>query len=265
MSGPAEQAALARVPDLPQWVDTRGMLLSGRALITFPSSARFDSDGFVVELASRALLSAIDNPPGELIAGRAQAMRGAVNVLCAPDTADVVGRALPSWIGRDVRLQSLPRVMPWEDETDDRHVSIVTLAEAPSLAHVPDSLRQELTDALEGHPCARFVPGALPERLPADASPTPVPVAAAWIDGQPVAFCYPVLQTDTLWDVSVDTLEGFRGLGLAGRVARAMVRHMRSRGKAPVWGAVETNAASLRVARQLGFVDAGRLMVFAMR
>ncbi len=70
---------------------------------------------------------------------------------------------------------------------------------------------------------------------------------------------------ETLWDVSVDTLAAFRGRRLAGRAARAMVRQMRSQGKAPVWGAVETNAASLSVARQLGFAEAGRLAVLATR
>ena len=35
-------------------------------------------------------------------------------------------------------------------------------------------------------------------------------------DGRAAAFCYPVLQTERHWDVSVDTLEGYRGRGLAG-------------------------------------------------
>jgi GNAT superfamily N-acetyltransferase len=262
MSRPAEQAALARVPDVPQWVDTRGMLLTGRALVSFPLDPHFPSDGFVVELASRALLSAIDNPPGSLVAERALAMAGDVNVLCAPDTADSVAQALPEWVRRGVRLHALPGVMAWERGADV-DVNVFTLVDAPSIGHVSDALRTELTEALEGHPAARFVPGTLPAPVPADASPTPIPVAAAWMDGRPVAFCYPVLQTETLWDVSVDTLPDYRGRGLAGRAARAMIRHMRGRGKAPVWGAVETNAASLSVARQLGFVEAGRLEVFA--
>jgi hypothetical protein len=240
------------------------MLLTGRARVSFPLDPRFPSGGFVVELASRALLSAVDNPPVALIAERALAMSGDVNVLCAPDTAAAVGEALPEWMRRGVLLQALPGVMTWEREAEV-DVSIFTSGDAPSLEHVPDPLRAELTDALEGHPAARFVSGALPERLPADASPTPVPVAAAWRDGRAVAFCYPVLQTETLWDVSVDTLADYRGRGLAARVARTMIRHMRGQDKAPVWGALETNGASLAVARQLGFVEAGRLVVFAAR
>ena len=264
MSGPAEKAALARVPDVPQWVDTRGMLLTGRAVVWFPPAAQLTRDGFVVELAARALISVVGAPPAGLIAERAQALPGDVNVLCVTGSATVVSEALPRWVQRDVRLQALSRVMPWE-EAAEADVSLFSLGDAPPLGHVPEALRTELTDALEGHPAARFVPGALPPRQPADASPTPIPVAAAWVDGRPVAFCYPVLQTETLWDVSVDTLQGFRGRGLAGRAARAMIRQMRRAGKAPVWGALDNNTASLSVARQLGFQPAGNLTVFTAR
>jgi len=76
MSGPSERAALARVPDHPRWVDTRGMLLTARAVVSFHQPAHLDTDGFVVELASRALLSAFDNPPASLIAQRASALAG---------------------------------------------------------------------------------------------------------------------------------------------------------------------------------------------
>ncbi len=262
MSGPAEEAALARVPDLPQWVDTRGMLLTGRAVLSFPRPPRFSSDGFVVELASRALMSVVGGPPAGLIAERAQGLHGDVNVLCASDGVAVVREALPRWVQRRVRLQALPGVMGWE-EAADPDVSVFTLGNAPPLGHVPEALRAELADALEGRPTARFVPGVLPPPQLSDLSPTPVPVAAAWSDGRPVAFCYPVLQTETLWDVSVDTLPDYRGRGLAGRAARAMIRRMRASGKAPVWGALEINTASLSVARQLGFEPAGELAVFA--
>jgi RimJ/RimL family protein N-acetyltransferase len=261
MSHPADRAARDRVPDLPQWVDTRGMLLTGRARVSFLEPADYARDGFVVELASRALLSAVDRPPASLIAERAHGLSGDVNVLCLPDMVEPVAAALPGWRSQGVRLHALPGVMPWEADGDP-DVTVFVSADAPALHHIPDALREELEDALAGHPAARFVPGALPPYTPADLSPTPVPVAAAWVDGRPVAFCYPVLQTERWWDVSVDTLEEFRGRGLAPRAAREMVRLMRTRGKSPVWGAVETNAASLSVARRLGFVEAGRLAVF---
>lgn len=264
MSGPADRAALDRVPDRPQWVDTRGMLLTGRAIVSFTEPARFHGDGFVVELASRALLSAIDRPSPSLIAQRARPMEGDVNVLVAPEDAAPVAAALPEWVSRRVRLHALPHPQAWESEPDE-DVIIATREQAPSLEHVPEGLRHEIIEALEGHPPARFVPGTLPERRPEDASVTAVPVAFALVDGRAVAFCYPVLQTERYWDVSVDTVEGYRGRGLAGRAARAMIRHMGRLGKSPVWGALESNAASLGAARRLGFVETGRLLVFAAR
>ena len=260
----ADSAALARIPDQPQWVDTRGMLLTGRARVTFPAPPRFATDGFVVELASRALLSAIDDPPPALIAARARAMAGDVNVLVPPEGAAGVAAGLPGWVGRPVRLHALPQAMPWEATTDPG-VLVAEQDAAPALDHVPASLRHEILDALDGHPAARFVPGELPERAAEDASPTGLPVAFAFVEGLAVAFCYPVLQTERYWDLSVDTLDGYRGRGLAGRAARTMIRHLRGRGQSPVWGALESNGASLALARRLGFVEVGRLTVFAAR
>jgi hypothetical protein len=260
-AAPAERAALERVPDRPPWVDTRGMLLTRRAVVSFAPGATLATDGFVVELASRALVSVVGRPPGALIEERARALEGDVNVLCALDTADAVESALQGWQRHSALINALPSAQPWESDTETG-VTVFTRADAPSLSHVPEPLRSELIDTLEGHPAARFVPGTLPPAGGADRSDVPIPMAAAWADGLPVAFCYPVLQTETLWDVSVDTLPAFRGRGLAGRAAREMTRHMRVRGKAPVWGAVETNGASLSAARRLGFLVAGRLAVF---
>ncbi|MCA1559198.1 MAG: GNAT family N-acetyltransferase [Acidobacteria bacterium] len=69
-------------------------------------------------------------------------------------------------------------------------------------------------------------------------------------------------RTASLSDVSIDTLEEYSGRGLAARAARTLVRQMRRSGKAPVWGALSSDYASLAVARRLGFEEAGRLSVF---
>ncbi len=84
--------------------------------------------------------------------------------------------------------------------------TIFSEADAPDLAHVPDHLRRELTEALSGRPRVRFVAGELPPRGNRSLV-TGLEMCAAWQDGLPVAFCYPVVQTETLWDVSIDTLE----------------------------------------------------------
>jgi GNAT superfamily N-acetyltransferase len=79
----------------------------------------------------------------------------------------------------------------------------------------------------------------------------------------PVAFCYPVFETETLWDVSVDTLEAWRRRGLARACVEFLIDHMRRHGKEPVWGALVSNTASLALAASLGFGPVDRLAVFS--
>ena len=69
-------------------------------------------------------------------------------------------------------------------------------------------------------------------------------------------------ETEGLWDISIDTLVGHRRRGHAARCAAFMIRHMReTAGKEPVWGALETNTASMNLAASLGFVVVDRFSV----
>ncbi|HEX2457536.1 MAG TPA: GNAT family N-acetyltransferase [Vicinamibacterales bacterium] len=262
MPGSAEDAALARVPDLAKWVDTRGMLLSGFARVRFSEPANHDRDGFVVILPPRALVSAVGRPPAPLVLDAAESLSRA-DVLCPIDDVSHTARALQTWQVSCAILHELPGTMPWEHTTDP-DTRIFMLNDAPALAHLPDDLQREIAEALRGMPLARFGDRIQPAG-PLDRPPRPLPVAAAWADGVPVSFCYPVVQSERFWDVSIDTLEEYRGRGLAARAVRAMIRHMRRTGKSPVWGALDTNAASLAVGRKLGFVEVGRLGVFTSR
>jgi GNAT superfamily N-acetyltransferase len=104
------------------------------------------------------------------------------------------------------------------------------LSPEASLAHLPEALADELRGALAGGP-----------------------VWAAWVDGAPVSFAYAPWRSARWFDVSVDTVPSARQLGLGTIVAAAMIRDERARGREPVWGADEHNAASLGLARRLGF------------
>ena len=87
-------------------------------------------------------------------------------------------------------------------------------------------------------------------------------VAAALADGRSVSFCAVSDQTESLWDISIDTLEGYRRQGHAARCVSYLVAEMRRRGKEPVWAAEETNPPSLRPAAKLGFVPVDELVLF---
>lgn len=136
----------------------------------------------------------------------------------------VVGRAI---------LHTLPDV----DALPDYEGALLLPADAP-LDHLPAPLARELRAA---H----------------------APIWCAYVDGLPVAFAYAPWRSARWFDVSVDTLPGARQLGLGTIVATAMIRDERARGREPVWGADEDNAASLRLAARLGFVATDELWVAA--
>jgi GNAT superfamily N-acetyltransferase len=237
---------LARaLPDTPCWVDTRGMLLSGRAEV-FAADAL---DGaFVVRVLSGALaaVSVAGRPSAHAIHQAVDGTTDMTPVLAQLDNAGYVGDALAA-------CPASVAVQTWTPEHAIVHrlsgVAVSGLAEgAPvrllgagePLDHLPAGLRFEI-----GH--ARMI----------------APVAVAVEDGMPVSFCYPCWTTETLWDVSIDTLDGYRRRGLAARTARFMIDLMRDEGREPVWGAMQSNVASLELARRLGFAAVDEIVVFS--
>ena len=253
--------ALTRVPDLPRWIDTRGMLLSARSIVFAPSGP-LGAD-LVAAVPDAALASVVGRPPRATLRNAVVSLDGDVNVLSQMEDADYVGAALAGWRRQRAIIHVLPDVMPWERDIEPG-ARIFTRQTAPRFDHVPEHLRRELLDALNGRTVSRFVPGHLP-RATAVVGRITVPMAAVWADGRPVSFCYPVWQTETLWDVSIETLPAYRRQGLAARAARTLIRHMRGVGRAPVWGALETNAASRALAARLGFSRPAALRSSARR
>jgi RimJ/RimL family protein N-acetyltransferase len=252
--------ALTRVPDLPRWIDTRGMLLSGRAIVFAPASGDPDGVHMIAAVPDAALASVIGRPHAAALREAIASLAGDVNVLSQMEDADHVASALAGWKRQRAIIHVLPPGVPWEQETD-RDTRIFTRETAPGFDHVPEHLLRELLDALNGRTISRFVPGHVPESA-ALARRIRVPMAAVWADGRPVSFSYPVWQTETLWDLSIETLPPYRRRGLGARAARTLIRHMRSTGRSPVWGALETNTASRALAARLGFVEAAGIAVF---
>ncbi len=88
------------------------------------------------------------------------------------------------------------------------------------------------------------------------------PVAATCVERLPVSFCYAGSQTESLWDISIDTLAGHRNRGYAALCVAFLIEHFRRQGLAPVWGALESNVPSMKLAAKLGFTPVDQLVVF---
>jgi hypothetical protein len=220
------------------------MLLSGRATITGAPAI----GDFVVRAPSGALevVSVVGHPAHDVIATTVEDASDMTLVIAQSGNAGYVGQALLAcrassagdpWIPERAILHRL--VVPTASVAED-DAGVRLLRPEDPLDHLPSSLRVEIDHARQT-----------------------APVGVATVDARAVSYCYPCWTTESLWDVSIDTLEDYRRLGLAARVARFMIALMQRQGREPVWGAMESNVASLALARTLGFSPVDEIVVFS--
>lgn len=223
---------LARdLPDIPRWIETRSMLLSGDCEVFGLEQGGSD---FVVR--DPELISVVGHPSWAAI--REAASRGWVDLLAFPENRVHVFSVLPGWT--DVRA------------------TLHMLGNAHRLPEVPEgSVRQLAVSEING---IEGLPSHLCSELELAARESLIVTVLE--DERPVSFCYAGARTETLWDISIDTLEGYRNQGHAARCVAYMVEHMRQYGKQPVWAAEQSNAPSLGLAAKLGFVPVDELIVF---
>ena len=230
----------ALLPDVPRFLETRGMLLEGCDLLGLeegPDGPNFVARGLYPE---GELVSVIGRPAAGAIGEAVSRNENSGAVIAMPENAALVARTLPDW-------QMRPAVLHLLGEgglVDASEHEVRLLSGSEELRLLPSGLRAGLRAELEG------------------ALRRGTPLAATFVDGVPVSFCYVASETEELWDVSIDTLDAYRRRGYAAGCAAFMVRHIReTTGKAPVWGALETNAASMKLAAKLGFVPVDRFFV----
>jgi RimJ/RimL family protein N-acetyltransferase len=227
-----------RLPDVPRWVEARDYLLSGECEIS--GLEETPELALVVRDPRTGFVMIVGAPNADAIreAASASCLVPDSNLIAAPEHGDHVAAALPGWSRTRAILHLLrrPEDLPPAGSSDVRFVDRATLATAEA---IPAGLRRELEQAAETSP-----------------------IAAAFVEGHPVAFCYAGSITESLWDISIDTLADHRRRGHAARAVAHMIRHMQARGKSPVWAALEDNAASWRLAQKLGFEAVDELAFF---
>ena len=227
------------VPDDPVWVDVRGALLCGRSLVMSGGAP----GSFAVVTPHVPLVWIVGEPAPALIVKAVEFVDGtAARPRCSPSAGQRQG-------GRGGPSRLAPRAGDPPHPSRRRGVAGRGRADRPLartaggvedvLDHVPDALRGEMLDAVRH--------GA---------------VACVWTDDRAVSFAYAPWTTERWFDISIDTLDGYRRRGFGGACARALIeRHARD-GRQPVWGAVASNVASRALAAYLGFLPAGSATVF---
>lgn len=233
---------LAQVPDEPVWIEARAALLDSEGGIYG------DERGFVARSDSLRLAGIVGRASEEVIRAalaniEMSSVGGQWAVVAPGGVTPAVGAAMSGMAG-------------WRQANADVFLEPESgLRVSPSTAGVAvewlDANRGALVDDL---------PPELADELRLALERTKV--AAAWVDGRPVSFCYVPCESETLWDISISTLDGYRRRGLAAATVHWLAGIQRDRGKHAVWGAHSHNTPSRRLARKLGFVWSGRLELF---
>ena len=243
---PPPEALANLLPDEPKWIDLKGLLLSGRCDVwAEPDPER----GFVARSWDYPFAGICGEPGSDLIldaiAEGCRAFGGLPlteewQLLAPPESRVAVQAALPGWRSRLVCLHRFEGSLERPDLDVEARIDLLPDGHAAAglgFDHVPAPTRQEYS--LEW----------VAQR----------PMAVAIADSIPVTFCYAAFTTETLWDVSIETLRPYRRRGLAAATFLALARHMSDRGLAPTWGAMEDNPGSLGLAARLGFVPDAEL------
>jgi hypothetical protein len=232
-----ELAVLAKhLPDIPRFVETRAMLLADQCEV-FGLELE-DSSKFVLRNTDVGTISVIGQPAAEAILQAAEPDEGDGDVLAFEDNYPYVKTVLPHWPSEKAALHLLGD-SPMLPNVPEGMVRFLQPGEVNSLTDLSEELAEELAVAARQ-----------------------TQIAATVVDGQPVSFCYAGAITETLWDISIDTIEGFRQRGLAAFCVAFMIDYFSSQGKQPVWGAFLSNTASMNLAAKLGFVPVDELYVF---
>lgn len=222
---------LSLVPDLPLWVETRDLLLWEDSKL-IENASKY---GFVVWSPEDELGSVVGEPEAHALT---QAAQDVSELLAFADNIDHVQSLLTEFDSELATIFSEPVQLPLAPPHTCREINISEIA---AHDHLPDDLLSELTDAAED-----------------DA------VIVAAFDGElPVAFAYVASETESLWDVSIDTIQSHRRQGYATAAVIHLMTKMRENGKSAVWGSMESNCASSSLAHRLGFVESGKLWVLS--
>lgn len=219
------------LPDIPRWVEARAAVLTGECdIFGMPGE-----DACIIRCTRLPLATVIGKPSTELLLRSVDIIGSEVELLVMPEDAEHVRRVLRFWRELPVTLHTRKHDPPGPPKAD-RSVRIYDPWQVTNKRGFPQQLK-EATKA------ARIV-------------------AARRVNGEVVAVCHTDAITEHWWDVGVDTVEAHRRSGHARACFAALDAYLLARGKRPVWGSVDSNTASMKMAASLGFEPAEHISVF---
>lgn len=231
LNDPIRESLLDSTPDVPLWSATRYLLKDGGRIVS-------DDSGAVVANRDGDFLAVIGAPHPETITDALTHATDDAEILVQCDFANRFREAtgLP---GKHANLYTLPTVAPAQGIDLQADVRFL---DAPP-ADLPDAdLVEELTEVFEQG----------------------VAISAVHVDGQPVAFCYSVCESEAYWEVSIDTLAEHRRKGHAIQTFLHHYHAMKKRKLQPIWGAFDDNLPSVNLAHRLGFKPAHEIWEFTL-
>ncbi|MEL6186193.1 MAG: GNAT family N-acetyltransferase [Myxococcota bacterium] len=222
--------AIDLLPDLPRWVETRDLLGWDGARVHQDDEA---SPSFVVWSPEDQLGSVVGTPQAKAVR---EAAAACAELLAFPENIEFVRGCLGEVSSERAKILLAP-----EEGVGEPHHACRFLRpeEVPQVAPEVPELAAELASVAEDGK----------------------DIYAAFDGETPVAFAYVASETESLWDVSIDTLSSHRRRGYAASAVAGLAHMMNKRGKRAVWGAAESNKASYGLARKLGFEEVDELWV----
>lgn len=226
-----------RIPDLARWVEARALLLSEEGQI-FGLQETPELSLVIREPETNALF-VIGAPALSAIRTALAANERGGEVIAPMADAAWLAELLPGW--------------------KRNRIIVHKLEDAGRLPQPPADAVRFLAPALIPH---MPIDPELRQELESGAGQSLI--AATFVEQQPVSFCYAGAITESLWDVSIDTVPQYQRRSYAAWCAAYMIRHMEGQGKKPVWQALEDNPASWRLAEKLGFKPVDELAFFTL-
>lgn len=224
------------IRDQPRWVEIRAQLLNGRGEVVGWDQA---TGSGVIRSTAAPLAGIVGQPTAEVVHAALAPMSRDTELIVMPESRQWIESVLPDWEACPATLHTRPENMALPPQRKDVDVRLFDRFDDELFALLLPDLQEEVKQWS-----------------------APGPAAAAVVNGRAVSLVYAGAVTESWFDVSVDTSPEYRRRGLAEACSRALIERMRQQGRCCVWGALDDNQASLKLAAKLGFVPVDRLVVF---